>query len=90
MGAIAAHDLHERTAEILKRLREDGEPIDITDQGRVVARLVPVEPLERPRPTREELEAWWARMDALAEEISRDWPEGVSAVEAVREQRREL
>jgi len=32
----------------------------------------------------------WERMDRLAEEISAAWPEGVSAVEAIREQRREL
>jgi antitoxin (DNA-binding transcriptional repressor) of toxin-antitoxin stability system len=47
MAAIDAHDLHERTAEIVQRLRENGEPFDITDQGRVVARLMPVEPLDR-------------------------------------------
>jgi antitoxin (DNA-binding transcriptional repressor) of toxin-antitoxin stability system len=90
MAAIDAHDLHERTAEILKDLRENGEPIDITDQGRVVARLSPVEPLERPRPTREEIEAWWARMDEAAEEIGKKWPEGVSAAQAISEDRREL
>ena len=86
MAAVDAQGIEERIAEILRRLREEGEPFDITDQGRVVARLVPA---ERPRPTREEIEAWWAEHDRLAEEIGEDWPEGVSAVEAVREQRRE-
>ena len=90
MAAIDVRDLHERTAEIRKGLRENGEPIDITDQGRIVARLLPVEPLDRPRPTREELEAIWAQRERLADEISKSWPEGVLAVEAVREQRRDL
>ena len=30
------------------------------------------------------------RLDELAQEISAAWPEGVAAVEAIREQRREL
>jgi prevent-host-death family protein len=90
MAAIDAHDLHERTAEILRRLREEGEPIDITDQGRVVARLLPIAPLDRPHPTRKELEASWARRRRLADQIGKYLPEGVSAVAAVREQRREL
>jgi antitoxin (DNA-binding transcriptional repressor) of toxin-antitoxin stability system len=87
MAAVDAQGLEGRIAEILRRLREEGEPIDITDQGRLIARLVPAAP---PRPSREDIEAWWAEHDRLAEEIGRDWPEGVSAVEAVREQRREL
>ena len=47
------------------------------------------EPTTRPW-TDEERMAFWQRMDALASEIGRVWPKGVSAVDAVREQRREL
>ena len=32
----------------------------------------------------------WAEVDALAAEISAAWPAGVTAAEAVQEQRREL
>jgi hypothetical protein len=38
----------------------------------------------------EEWEKVWAEMDELAAEISKKWPKGVSAVDAVREQRRNL
>lgn len=31
----------------------------------------------------------WAAMDKLAEQITKEWPEGVSAVDAIKEQRRE-
>jgi antitoxin (DNA-binding transcriptional repressor) of toxin-antitoxin stability system len=89
-AAVDARDPRDRNAVILQRLREDGEPVDVTDQGRVVARLIPVERLERPRPTREGIEAWLRRLDGTGEEIGTDWLEGVSAVEAVREPRREL
>jgi prevent-host-death family protein len=87
MTAVDAQDLQERTAEVLRRLWEDGEPIDITDRGRVVARLVPAEDV---RPTREEIEEWLAELDATAAEIGKHWPEGVSAAQAISEDRREL
>jgi hypothetical protein len=38
----------------------------------------------------EEWERIWAEMNEIAKEISKKWPKGVSAVEAVREQRRNL
>jgi hypothetical protein len=47
------------------------------------------EPTLRPW-TDEEREAFWRRMDELTRQISRVWPKDVSAVDAVREQRREL
>jgi antitoxin (DNA-binding transcriptional repressor) of toxin-antitoxin stability system len=59
---------------------------EITFRGRAVARLVPVvEPVANGDP-----QAFWAEVARLAEEIGSRWPEGVTAVEAVREQRREL
>ena len=60
--------------------------IDFLEEGEVIARLLPVPKLPAKRPDAEV----WAAMDRLAEEISAYWPEGVSAVEAVREGRREL
>jgi hypothetical protein len=50
-----------------------------------VARL---EPIEDESVKRAEDWAIWAEMHELAKEISAHWPAGVSAVEAVREQRR--
>ena len=61
--------------------------VDITYRGKVVARLVPVSDREA---RAEESRAAWARWERLAKEVSAVWPKGVSAVEAIREQRREL
>ncbi len=87
MGSVSVRQLKERTSAVLRTVRERGEPVDVTYRGRVVARLVPVEPA----PVREhDLAAVWRDIDQLADEIAAYWPAGVTAVDAVREQRREL
>ena len=53
----------------------------------MVAQIIPVMSEEE---RRSRINAAIACMDALAEEISESWPNGVSAVDAVREGRREL
>lgn len=71
--------------------KENGS--NITYRGRVVALLAPcVRPADYlPDEDREEdWEKVWAEMDETAAEIAKHWPEGVSAVDAVREQRRNL
>ena len=86
MPAIGIRELKERTSEILRRVRENRDSFDVTYHGRVIARIVPV----ASPPSEDELAKAWERWDRLAEEISKRWPEGVSAVDAVREGRREL
>jgi len=87
MQEIGIRELKQRASDILKRVREKRETITITYRGRAVARLVPVEGRE----TRvAEALAIWAEMDTLAQEIGAHWPPGVTAAEAVQEQRREL
>jgi len=63
-------------------VRGEGETVEVAYHGKVVARLVPVR--ER------ELAGRIGRglADASAAEVARTWPPGVSAVDAVREQRR--
>ena len=87
MGEVGIRELKQRTSEVLRRVREHREVITITNRGRVVARLIPVE--EAGEKTAEASRVW-ADMDQLAQEIGARWPVGVSAVEAIREQRREL
>lgn len=80
MSAVRGRELKEHTSEIVRRVREDKEFIDITDQGVVVARLVPM-----PRPTdREAVQRILDEEDRLAEEIGKYWPEGLSAADAIR------
>ena len=86
IDAIDVSELQERTRDVLRRVREGGEIIDVSEGDIVIARIVPAAtPVDV-----EALEEWWRGVDQLADEIAQSWPEGVSAAEAVAEQRREL
>src|SRR5262245_34793869 len=39
---VGVRDLKQRTSDVLRRVRERGEAVDVTFRGRVIARLVPV------------------------------------------------
>ncbi len=86
MPAVGIRELKQRTSEVVRRVRDRGEPVDVTFRGEVVARLVPVGRRGRTRSHR--TAAVWAEIDRLAEEISARWPKGVTAADAVAEQRR--
>jgi prevent-host-death family protein len=85
MAEIGVRELKEKTSDVLRRVRDQNESIDITYRGRIVARLIPWQAKEV---RRRRNAAVWKEMDRLAEEISHHWPKGVSAAEAVAEQRR--
>jgi prevent-host-death family protein len=87
MRSVGIRELKEHTSQILRRVREDGEEVQVTYYGRVVARLVPVTPS---RPTSTDLAAVWSDLDRLAAEIGAHWPADVTAAEAVSEGRRAL
>ena len=87
MLAVGVRELRSRASEILRRVRERGEEIEITHHGRVVARLVPVSP-ERARLGK--AAAAWSSLNRVAREIGARWPRGHSAAHAVREGRRAL
>jgi prevent-host-death family protein len=87
MLTVGIRELKANTSEIIRRVRERGEVVDITYHGEVVARLAPVAP-RLPAPA--ETAAILADLDQLAAEISAAWPEGVSALDAVQDVRREL
>jgi prevent-host-death family protein len=74
-------ELKDGATELLRRVRDDGETVEVTYHGRVVARLVPVRQPDGPALSPA---AWRAQADALAARIGRHWPDGVSAVEVVR------
>lgn len=89
MTRVGVRELKQQATEILRRVREEQEEYIITYRGRAIARLIPVreENLERLKALTGEV---WAEMDRLAEEISAQWPPGVSAIETVKEGRRGL
>jgi prevent-host-death family protein len=81
---IGVRELKENTSEVLRRVREEGATYTVTYRGKAVARLVPAgEDFDR-----EKFERIWAEMDELAKEVGKKWPKGLSAVDAVRDQRR--
>ena len=87
MRSIGIRELKARTSQVIREVRVHGSEVDITHHGRVVARLVPV---AWPRPASRRSAAVWSTIDRVAREIGRRWPKGVSAVQAVREGRRDL
>ena len=86
MTTIGVRELKQHASQVLRRVRERGEEIEVTHHGRVVARLVPV---ERQR-SRRSPSAAWSTLDRVAREIGARWPKGWSAARAVRDGRREL
>ena len=54
MAEVAARELRNNTAELLRRV-EAGEQVTITSRGRPVAELVPVRPVRRTPISRAEL-----------------------------------
>lgn len=87
MATIGIRELKTRTSELLRRVRENGEVLEVTYHGRPVARVVPV---QRRALDDQALRDYWQEWDALAARISSEWVPRTSAVEAVREQRRNL
>lgn len=82
MKRVGIRELKQQTSELIRLVREEGQEIQITYRGEVVALLVPVVRSEGP-----DGKAAWADLDVLAAEIGARWPEGISSLEAVAEAR---
>jgi antitoxin (DNA-binding transcriptional repressor) of toxin-antitoxin stability system len=93
MSTIGIKELRDEIDSVLHRVKDKGEVIEVTDEGEVVALIVPApgESVELSNEERDarDLEAL-ARLKRLGEEISKHWPKDVSAVDAIRDVRREL
>ena len=87
MKTMGVRELKEHLSEVLREVKEGGQIIEITHHGERVARLVPMGPRQT---TDDERRAMIRQLDALAAQISAHWPEGVNAVDAVHDVRREL
>ncbi len=83
MNRVGVRDLKDHASEILRRVHDDREIIDVTRRGQVIARLIPV-----PRPVDPETRnRMWDELELLAEKIGKLWPEGLSAADAIAEDR---
>lgn len=84
MKTIQAHELPERINEIL-RLIEEGETIALTDHDKVFAHIVPTLTSIQHKQTKQDMEAFWARTESLAAEISSYLPEKVNVNDIMRD-----
>ena len=82
---IGIRELKRHASELLRRVREEGATYTITYRGKRIAQITPTHEEEFDQ---EKFDRIWTEMDELAKEIGKKWPKGVSAVDAVREQRR--
>lgn len=87
MLSVGVRELKRDASEIVRKVRDERETIEVTYRGTVVAQIVPVESAEEQKARFDRI---WKQMDELAEEISVKWDGDGSAVDAVRESRREL
>ncbi len=83
MKAIEAQELESHVSEILREV-ESGETVEVMRHGQVVARVVPA---QAQAPDKEAIRKALADIDRLAAEIGKQWPEGVSAEDAVNDVR---
>lgn len=87
MRTVGVRELKANVSEILREVEERGEIIEVTRHNHVIARLVPARTTHR---IDRDANGVWTELNALAAEISAQWPEGVSAQEAINDIRREL
>lgn len=98
MRSVGIRELKAETSQVLRRVREEGETIQITYRGRPVALLLPLRtPFSRSKEAStvdavrpDDWVTFWTNLDRVTAAIGAEWPEGVSAVDAVKEGRREL
>lgn len=81
-------ELLTRITELLRLIEEEGETIEITDKGKVVAHVVPTSTPSKP--IDDKLTASLRGIDELAAKIGARWKNNMDAVEAVRDIRRDL
>lgn len=87
MRNVSIRYLKANLQDPLHEVHEGGQILVVTLSGRPIARIIPEPPDPAGCP---DFESLWSELDRLAEEISREWPEGVSAAQAISEDRREI
>jgi prevent-host-death family protein len=84
MITVGVRQLKEKTSELVRLVREERDVILITYHGKVVAKMGPVEPSNLAN----ESEEAWVSLEKLAAEIGKSWPEDMSVLDALAEDRR--
>jgi prevent-host-death family protein len=84
MEEIGIRELKARASEVVRAVKERRARYLITQRGRPVALLVPLDALP-PQPNADEV---WARLERIREELGKGWQSEKSAVEILSEMRR--
>jgi prevent-host-death family protein len=92
MPQVGVKELKNRATQIVRDVREHATSYVVTVDGQPVAILKPytVDDAGAGPDRQADIEEWLRGWDELAVEIGKRWPHGLSAVNAVREQRRTL
>src|SRR5215211_3187951 len=86
MTSVGVRELKDHTSEIIRRVRDDGETIDITYRGEVVATIQPKRPLDPDR-----VRLFWERQRELMRDLGRQLDgQPIDVVELLRQERREF
>ncbi len=92
MPIIGVRELRERTAEVLRQVREEKAEYVITQHGQPVAVLLPIDTEAVEKKTveaaKESAVDPWELYQQIADEIRRTWPAGLSTQEVIDDIRR--
>lgn len=87
MKTLEIHELSDYINEILQML-EEGETIELTNGGKVVGHLIPV---QKPQQSvKKDLKTFWADVDRLTAEIGKHVPDKVDVDDIMRDMRRDF
>ncbi len=88
MAEIGVRKLKTNASEIIRTVREERTRYVITQRGRPVAVLIPLDDLASQAASPENTETVLAELDQLGEEIGRNWQSSLTSVEILTEIRR--
>jgi prevent-host-death family protein len=84
MRTMGVRELRDSFSEVLRAVEEAGEIVEVTNHGRVVARLVPA---PGPQLVQSEIAEIIADIDSLAAQLGAHWPKGVTVQDALEDVR---
>ena len=87
MKSMGVRELKANISEVLREVDEEGEIIEVTRHGQLIARLVPA---RHTTSIDRDANGAWTDLNDLAAEISAKWPHGVSAADAINDVRRDI
>ena len=85
---VGIKEFKNQATQLLRHVREERSEVIVTHDGEPVAVLRPFHEEDDAKSRGERLKTAMVQADLLAEKIAKNWPDGVSAADAVAEQRR--